>query len=78
MNKTSAGEPAHVPFPLYHGSSSHYLAHFRPGRSPSKWPYGRDALNLHWAIWIELKRFGRAPDWWQENMLAQQSGPANW
>ena len=78
MNKTSAGKPTHVPFPFYHGSSSHYLPHFRPDRSPSNWPYARDALDLYRRVWTELKRFGRAPDWWQENILTQQSGHANW
>ena len=78
MNKTSSGEPAHVPFALYHGSSSHYLEHFRPGRPSSHWPYARHALQLYRQVWTELKRLGHAPDWWRERMLAQDSGHANW
>ena len=64
MVQIAAGESAHVPFTLYHGSSSHYLGYFRPGRSPSHWPYARDALELYRRVWTELKRLGHAPDWW--------------
>ena len=67
-----------MPFALYHGSSSHYLASFRPGEALSHWPYRRDALELYRRVWVDLKRLGQAPDWWQEKILAQQSGHANW
>ena len=78
MNKTSTGADAHVPFPLYHGSSSHYLANFRPGRPLSHWPYAQDALDLYQRVWTALERFGRTPDWWKAKMLTQESGHANW
>ena len=78
MDQTSSEAAAHVPFALYHGSSSHYLAHFRPGQEPSHWPYVQDALKLYRQVWTELKRLGHAPDWWQERILAQDSGHANW
>ena len=78
MLQTSGGEPALVPFPFYHGSSSHYLGHFRLGQSPSHWPYAWDALELYRRVWTELKRFGHAADWWQERILAQDSAHANW
>ena len=78
MDKRSTGADACVPFPLYHGSSSHYLAHFRLGQPPSHWPYTRAALKLYRQVWTELKRLGHVPDWWQERMLAQDSGHTNW
>ena len=78
MNKTSSEESAHVPFALYHGSSSHYLEHFRPGRQPSHWPYARHALELYRQVWTELKRLGHAHDWLRDRILAQDSGYTNW
>ena len=78
MDLTSAGEPTHVPFALYHGSSSHYLVNFRLGESLSHWSFKRDALELYRRVWIELKPLGHAPDWWQKKILAQESGHANW
>ena len=35
-----------VPFPLYHGTSSHYLFVFSPGCPPAAWPHKYDALRL--------------------------------
>ena len=78
MDRTSTAEPAHVPFALYHGSSSHYLVNFRPGETLSDWPHTRDALELYRLLWTELKRLGQSPDWWQEKILAQDTGHANW
>ena len=78
MDQTSSEEPAHVPFPLYHGTSSHHLKHFRPGQPPSNWPYALHALELYRQVWTELKLLGHAPDWWRERILVQDSGPANW
>ena len=78
MDRTSAAEPAHVPFALYHGSSSHYLVYFRPEETLSDWPHTRDALELYRRLWKELKRLGQSPEWWQEKILAQDSGHANW
>ncbi len=66
MDRTSPAEPAHVPFALYHGSSSHYLANFRPGETLLAWPHTRDALELYHRLWTELKRLGQSPDWWKK------------
>ena len=78
MDRTSTAGPAHVPFALYHGSSSHYLVNFRPREPLSDWPHTRDALELYRRLWTELKRLGQSPEWWQEKILAQDSGHANW
>lgn len=78
MDQASAGESTHVPFVLYHGTSSHHLANFRPGNLLSHWPYKREALKLYRQVWMELRRIGHTPDWWQERVLTQESGFANW
>lgn len=78
MDQTSSEEAAHVPFPLYHGSSTHYLERFRPGQPPSNWPYTVHALELYRRVWTELKLLGHVPDWWRERTLVQGSGHANW
>ena len=67
-----------VPFPLYHGSSSHYLAHFEPGSPPAKWPYKSAALKLLRDAWTILRARGVDPEWWVERVLDQSSGHANW
>ena len=43
-----------VPFPLYHGTSSHYLSAFRPGATPVPWPYKDVALRLLTDAWTVL------------------------
>ena len=78
MDQISSEAAAHVPFALYHGSSSHYLKHFRLGRPPSHWPYARHALKLHRQVWTELKLLGHAPDWRRERISAQASEHTNW
>ena len=78
IDHLSVGNPEYVPFPLYHGTSSHYMANFRPGESLSVWPYIQDVLHLYRSVWTALRRFGQAPEWWQEKILAQDSGHANW
>ena len=40
-----------VPFPLYHGTSSHYLSAFKPGCLPAEWPHKDDALRLLKDAW---------------------------
>ena len=75
MDRTSAAEPAHVPYPV---SRVYYLVYFRPGEALSDWPHTRDALELYRRLWTELKRLGQSPDWWQEKILTQDSGHANW
>ena len=67
-----------VSFPLFHGTSSHYLEFFRPGTVPGGWPYRDTAISLLREIWATLRALGRKPDWWVERTLNQVSGPANW
>ena len=43
-----------VPFPLFHGTSSHYLFAFRPGYTPKPWPYKDVALKLLTDAWDVL------------------------
>ena len=71
-------ESSLVPFPLYHGTSSHYLSLFRPGSRPSKWPHRDDAIGLFRQTWAELRNLGQEPEWWIENMVNQVSGRSNW
>ena len=72
-------DTANVRFPLYHGTSSHYLTMFRSGISPSKWPHADDALNLLRQIWNELRALGREPDWhYVDQIINQTSGSSNW
>ena len=71
-------ETGYVSFPLYHGTSSHYLSIFRPGSCPLQWPHRDDAINLFRQTWTELRTLGQEPDWWLENMLNQISGSSNW
>lgn len=78
MDPTPAAEPAQVPLALYHGSPSHYLANFRPGDPVSDWPHRQAALDLYRHGWTELKGLGHVPERWQERVLAQVSGTANW
>ena len=67
-----------VPFPLYHGSSSHHLAHFEPASPPAQWPYKSAALKLLRDVWTILRARGVDPEWWVERVLDQSSGHANW
>ena len=43
-----------VPFPLYHGTSSHYLSSFEPGCAPAAWLHKDDALRLLKDAWDAL------------------------
>jgi len=67
-----------VPFPLYHGSSTHYLHAFQRGRPPSHWPFKEDAIDLLREVWGHLIARGVEPEPWVQNMLDQKTGPANW
>lgn len=44
-----------VPFPLFHGTSSHYLSAFRPGYAPTPWLHRDVALRLLTDTWHELR-----------------------
>lgn len=67
-----------VPFPLYHGTSSHYLSAFKSGSIPPDWPHKDSALNLLMDISEELKALGQEPDWYFETVLQRTSGQLNW
>ena len=71
-------ETSYVNFPLYHGTSSHYLSMFRPGDCPTEWPHRDDALGLFRRVWAELRNLGQEPEWHIDNMLNQVSGSSNW
>ena len=43
-----------APVPLYHGTSSHFLASFKPGTAPDVWLYKDVALNLLRDAWSEV------------------------
>ena len=47
-----------VPFPLYHGTSGHYLSAFKPGCPPADWPHKDAALRLLRDAWdvLSLRR----------------------
>ena len=67
-----------VPFPLYHGSSTHYTHGFRRGGPPDHWPFKEHALDLLRRTWTRLDTYGQEPEFWIQNILAQRTGPANW
>ena len=67
-----------VPFPLYHGSSTHYLHAFQPGGRLARWPLKEDAIDLLREVWTRLTAYGVEPEFWIRNMLEQKTGPANW
>ena len=67
-----------VPFPLYHGSSTHYLRGFRRGGPPADWPLKEHAIGLLRKIWARLDAYGVDPEFWIQNILDQREGPANW
>jgi hypothetical protein len=67
-----------ISFPLYHGTSSHYLDAFRVGRAPAGWPYKESAIGLLRETWKALRSHGIEPEWWVNRALAQESKHANW
>ena len=67
-----------VPFPLFHGTSSHFLSAFKPGMKPPTWPHKDSALNLLRDTWAELRALGQKPWFYTEDILSQVSGASNW
>ena len=45
-----------VPFPLFHGTSGHYLSASRPGTTPIAWPHKDVALTLLRNTWTVLSK----------------------
>lgn len=71
--------PVHnIPFPLYHGTSSHFRDLFEVGGTTRPWPHVQDAISLLRATWAQLQGFGIEPGWYQANILRQSTGPSNW
>jgi hypothetical protein len=70
--------PGIVPFPLYHGSSSHYLDAFRRGAAPAGWPHKDSAITLFRNVWNALRLLGVEPDGYIQYMLDQVGGHSNW
>ena len=66
-----------VPFPLYHGTSSHFLTCFKLGAATGESPHKQVALNLFRCVWSALRQH-REPEWWEKKFLDQESGFANW
>ena len=67
-----------VSFPLYHGTSSHYLGRFKPGATTEIWPFKGAALSLLKKAWDALRTLGHPAEWWIESILSQESGHSNW
>ncbi len=67
-----------IPFPLYHGSSSHYLFEFKLGAKVGLWPHKVAALNLLRETTSELKGRGAELDYGIELALNQESERSNW
>ena len=67
-----------VPFSLFHGTSSHYVADFRLGEPPMGWPHKDVAIALLRDACDALRALGSAPDWYIERILDQKSGYSNW
>lgn len=65
-------------FPLYHGTSSHYLEHFNEGSAPIKdtWPHKTNLLMFLEDIKHAVPSGKLDPI--AENMLAQRSDAGNW
>ncbi len=67
-----------VPFPLYHGTSSHYLDAFQVGQGVEAWPFKAPAFELLQETWRLLSALGTEPDWMIRNVLSQTSERSNW
>lgn len=67
-----------IDFPFFHGGSSHYRHLLSIGEPIRSWPHKDAALGLMRAVWSELRALGRQPEWYQDRMMEQHSGHANW
>lgn len=77
-NQVMDNDSPTISFPLFHGTSSHYLTVFKPGTVPTDWSYKGVTLGLLRDVWAALRDLGREPEWWVERILEQHSGYANW
>jgi hypothetical protein len=66
------------PFPLYHGTSSHYLGSLIAGQTVPEWDLRHAALDLLRDAWAALEERGVSPDWSHRAVLNQESLGANW
>ena len=67
-----------VPFPLYHGTSGHYLLNFQVGCTPTPWPHRDAALGLLQDTWDALRAHGCEPTFDVEDVLAQRNEASHW
>jgi hypothetical protein len=67
-----------IPFPLFHGTSTHHVHAFPVGRPPEPWPFRNAALSLLREAWKSLVAAGQEPEWHVEQILEQASGRSNW
>jgi len=74
----SLGKRVKLNFPLFHGSSTHYLDHFAPGFLPKAWPYRDTAIQLLRQTTTVIASLGGEIEWWERDTLAQASENANW
>ena len=67
-----------VPFPLYHGTSGHYLRNFQVGCTPAPWPHKEAALRLLQETWDTLRTHECDSTFDVENVLAQRNEASHW
>ncbi|MGU3559794.1 hypothetical protein [Methylobacterium radiotolerans] len=65
-------------FPFHHGGSSHYRHLLEIGAPIRPWPHKDAALELMGTVVRELRARGHQPEFYQENMLRQDTGHSNW
>jgi hypothetical protein len=65
-------------FPFHHGGSSHYRHLLEIGAPIQPWPHKDAALELMGAVGRELRARDHQLEFYQENMLRQETGHSNW
>lgn len=65
-------------FPFHHGGSSHYRHLLEIGAPIRPWPHKDAALELLGAVGRELRARDHQLEFYQENMLRQETGHSNW
>ncbi|MDE4913973.1 hypothetical protein PQI07_25215 [Methylobacterium sp. 092160098-2] len=65
-------------FPFHHGGSSHYRHLLEIGVPIRPWPHKDAALELMGAVGRELRARDHQLEFYQENMLRQETGHSNW
>jgi hypothetical protein len=70
--------PAILNFPLFHGTSTHYLEFFQSGSPPKACPFRDQAIELLRKVSDAIKDAGGEIKFWIRDTLAQASGASNW